>query len=42
MLRLREVATFKLREKASVFLAELHPAASAEERGAILHRLPRE
>lgn len=31
--------TFKLREKASVFLTELHPAASAEERSTILGRL---
>lgn len=30
---------FKLREKASVFLTELHPAASAEERATILARL---
>ncbi|MBK8792561.1 MAG: YigZ family protein [Holophaga sp.] len=31
--------TFKLREKASVFLTELHPAASASERSTILGRL---
>lgn len=39
MLRLREAITFRLREKASVFLAELHPAADATARAAILHRL---
>jgi putative IMPACT (imprinted ancient) family translation regulator len=33
------VATFKLREKASVFLTELHPAPDAETRAAILARL---
>ncbi len=32
-------AVFKLREKASVFLTELHPAADAEARNAVLARL---
>jgi putative IMPACT (imprinted ancient) family translation regulator len=36
MFRLRECCTFKLRDRASVFLAELHPAQGAEARGALL------
>lgn len=36
MFRLRESCAFKLRERASVFLAELHPAANAAARGAVL------
>ena len=39
MQRLIAPCTFRLREKASVFLTELHPAAGAEERAAILARL---
>ena len=39
MRRLTAPCSFKLREKASVFLTELHPAASPEERSAILARL---
>jgi putative IMPACT (imprinted ancient) family translation regulator len=39
MLRLTSSCTFRFREKASVFLTELHPAADAEERAAILARL---
>lgn len=39
MQRLTAPCTFRLREKASVFLTELHPAAGAEERAAILARL---
>ncbi|HEU4950360.1 MAG TPA: YigZ family protein [Holophagaceae bacterium] len=39
MRRLTAPATFKLREKASVFLAELHPAADAEARAGILAAL---
>jgi len=39
MRRLTAPCSFKLREKASVFLTELHPAASAEDRSAILTRL---
>jgi putative IMPACT (imprinted ancient) family translation regulator len=41
MLRPRQAVTFRLREKASVFLAELHPAADASERAAILAALRR-
>lgn len=41
MRRLTAPATFKLREKASVFLAELHPAADAEARAGILAALRR-
>jgi putative IMPACT (imprinted ancient) family translation regulator len=36
MKRLKGFVSFKFREKASVFLTELHPAISAAERGAIL------
>ena len=39
MQRLTAPATHRFREKASVFLTELHPAASREEREAILARL---
>jgi len=39
MFRLTAPCCFRFREKASVFLTELHPAASAEERGLILARL---
>ncbi len=39
MLRPRQIATFRLREKASVFLAELHPAADAAARAGILAAL---
>ncbi|MBL0209668.1 MAG: YigZ family protein [Holophagaceae bacterium] len=39
MRRLTAPALFKLREKASVFLTELHPAADAEARSAVLARL---
>ncbi|HET8715471.1 MAG TPA: YigZ family protein [Holophagaceae bacterium] len=39
MRRLKAPATFKLREKASVFLAELHPASDGEARAWILARL---
>lgn len=39
MQRPRQVVTFRLREKASVFLAELHPAADATERASILAAL---
>jgi putative IMPACT (imprinted ancient) family translation regulator len=39
MLRPTASCVFKLREKASVFLTELHPATGAEERSAILARL---
>jgi len=39
MRRLTASATFKIREKASVFLTELHPAANADERNAVLARL---
>lgn len=34
-----EMCSFRFREKASVFLTELHPAAGAEERAAILARI---
>ncbi|GLH72308.1 hypothetical protein GETHLI_08100 [Geothrix limicola] len=36
MRRLKEVATHRFREKASVFLTELHPARDAAERAAVL------
>jgi putative IMPACT (imprinted ancient) family translation regulator len=36
MLRPTGPASFKFREKASVFLTELHPAAAADERAAVL------
>jgi putative IMPACT (imprinted ancient) family translation regulator len=36
MKKLKGSASFKFREKASVFLTELHPAANAAERGAAL------
>ncbi|MBP1629028.1 MAG: hypothetical protein H6Q00_3503 [Holophagaceae bacterium] len=39
MRRLLAPCSFRLREKASVFLTELHPAVSAEERAEILTRL---
>jgi len=39
MRRLTKPCSFKFREKASVFLTELHPADSAETRTAILARL---
>jgi putative IMPACT (imprinted ancient) family translation regulator len=39
MRRLQAPATFKLREKASVFLAELHLAPDADARAALLARL---
>jgi len=39
MRRLVGPALFKLREKASVFLTELHPAADADTRNAVLARL---
>jgi putative IMPACT (imprinted ancient) family translation regulator len=39
MKRLTAPATFRLREKASVFLAELHPAADAVARAEILAKL---
>lgn len=39
MKRLTAPATFKLREKASVFLAELHPAPDAAARAEVLARL---
>jgi putative IMPACT (imprinted ancient) family translation regulator len=39
MQRPRQVVTYRLREKASVFLAELHPAADAAGRVAILAAL---
>lgn len=39
MRRLTAPCSFKQREKASVFLTELHPAASSEERTAILAKL---
>ncbi|MFN8009905.1 MAG: YigZ family protein [Holophagaceae bacterium] len=41
MLRPRQGVTFRLREKASVFLAELHPAADATARAGILATLRR-
>ncbi|WLT30158.1 YigZ family protein [Geothrix sp. PMB-07] len=36
MRRLKEIAIHRFREKASVFLTELHPARDAEERSAVL------
>lgn len=39
MLRLRSVSTFRLREKASVFLAELHPAEDPGARATLLAAL---
>lgn len=39
MRRLLAPCTFRFREKASVFLTELHPASTAEERSAILARI---
>lgn len=39
MRRLKEPVIFKLREKASIFLAELHPAQDAETRRELLARL---
>ena len=39
MKRLTAPAAFRLREKASVFLAELHPAPDAAARGGLLARL---
>lgn len=39
LLRPTDPVAFRLREKASVFLAELHPAPDAEQRTAILGRL---
>lgn len=39
MFRPSAPCSHRFREKASVFLTELHPAASAEERGAVLTRL---
>jgi len=36
MQRILAPCTFRFREKASVFLTELHPAAGADERAAIL------
>lgn len=39
MRRLTGVASFKLREKASVFLTELHPAGDAASRADVLARL---
>ena len=39
MRRLKEPVIFKLREKASVFLTELHPASNAETRHGLLARL---
>ena len=39
MERLLEPCTHRFREKASVFLTELHPAATAQERALILARL---
>ncbi len=41
MRRLTEPCSFKFREKASVFLTELHPADSSEIRAAVLTRLRR-
>jgi putative IMPACT (imprinted ancient) family translation regulator len=41
MQRVIAPCSFRFREKASVFLTELHPAAGAEERAAILARLRR-
>ena len=39
MRRLKEVVTHRFREKASVFLTELHPARDAAERSAVLATL---
>src|SRR5512133_4029852 len=39
MRRLKEVVTHRFREKASVFLTELHPARDAAERAAVLATL---
>ena len=39
MRRLKDIATYRFREKASVFLTELHPAADAEARAAVLSAL---
>jgi putative IMPACT (imprinted ancient) family translation regulator len=39
MRRLKEVVTHRFREKASVFLTELHPAREAAERAAVLATL---
>jgi putative IMPACT (imprinted ancient) family translation regulator len=39
MRRLKEVAIHRLREKASVFLTEVHPAREASERAAVLASL---
>ena len=39
MQRITAPCSYRFREKASVFLTELHPAASAAERGEILARL---
>ena len=39
MRRLIAPCTFRFREKASVFLTELHPACTADERAAILGRI---
>lgn len=39
MRRLLAPCTFRFREKASVFLTELHPACTAEERATILARI---
>lgn len=39
MRQLREPCTFRFREKASVFLTELHPVADAEARATILGRI---
>lgn len=39
MRRLKELAIHRFREKASVFLTELHPARDAAERAAVLARL---
>jgi putative IMPACT (imprinted ancient) family translation regulator len=41
MRRLKGVVTHRFREKASVFLTELHPALNAEERAAVLGVLRR-
>ncbi len=41
MQRILAPCLHKFREKASVFLTELHPAADAAEREAVLHRLRR-
>ena len=41
MRRLKEIATHRFREKASVFLTELHPARDGAERAAVLALLRR-